>query len=382
MRPAAWPIMLAWTSTRLWCVVLLVLLPRIPFDIELYAAWGDGIAAGSFPAGDPRWQYPDPVGLLLLPIGVVDRPIPVFVAMALAADLAIMLAILRRWRRDPASSSWGPWSWALAGLWIGGVLLTRLDVFPTLLAVLALLATRPWAVGALAGLGAGLKLWPAAALAMVERRRLVAAVAGFAVALAGSFLVARLIAPAGDSFLAGQASRGLHAEAVGALPFVAASLIGHPAVLVESHGTIEVAAPAAPIVSLAVMLAGFAVIAVLAILRWTGRLGAEPVDVVAAIVLVLLASSRVLSPQFATWALGVLAIALLSPRTRLRGPAVLAATSALVAQLVYPLDLGWGTSEAPAVIAQVVRVGLWLWATCWAVAAVLRRAPQPAGGAA
>lgn len=49
-----------------------------------------------------------------------------------------------------------------------GVLLTRLDVFPALCAVLALLATRLWLVGAFAGPSAGLKPWPAATIAVVD----------------------------------------------------------------------------------------------------------------------------------------------------------------------------------------------------------------------
>ena len=375
MRPAAWPMMVVWAATRLWCVALLLLLPRTPFDVELYAAWGAGIASGSFPVDDPRWQYPDPVGLLLLPVGLVDRPIPLFVLMALAADLGIMLAILRRWRRDASASVWGPWSWALAGLWLGGVLLTRLDVFPALCAVLALLATRPWLVGAFAGIGAGLKLWPAATIAVVDRRWLAQAISGFLLSLAASVVVVRLIAPAGDTFVAGQVSRGLHAEAVGALPFVIGALVGSPATLTATHGTIEVAASAAPLVSVLVTLAGLVIMAALALLRWARHIVAEPADGVATIVLVLLASSRVLSPQFATWALAVLAVALLSTRTRLRGPAVLVAASALITQLVYPLDLGWESSGVPAVVSQVVRLGLLLWAAGWAVVSILRRNP-------
>jgi hypothetical protein len=359
-----------WVLTRVLNLVALHLLPWVPFDVVLYADWAQGLRDGSFPVADPRWQYPDLMAVILvLPTHLGVGYLTAFVALALLIDLAIMVALVIVWRR---TGGWigGLLVWALAGVWIGPVLLVRLDLFATLFAVLALVVTgRPWLSAIFSGLGTGLKVWPIVTMLAIPRRRLLPAVGAFVAALVGSALLVRLWIPAGDWFLAAQASRGLHAESVGVLPYLVRGLLGWPPTFSETNGTLELVSPWAGRIGLALTLVGLLIIAILAVLRWTDRLDhVLPADLVAVSVLVLVATGRVFSPQFYVWLGGVAAVALLDRRSVLRLPMLLVIVSAVVGQYVYPLRTGWDVQEPDAMLAQIVRLllvlsalGLALW---------------------
>jgi len=167
-------------------------------DVRLYALWSTLLAHGHFPAGDPFWQYPPGAGMLFASLAFLGpRPVASFVVLALLVDAMVLGMLIRGTlhRRAQEGDSapdglrgWhGPAAWVVGGLAIGPVLITRFDVFPTALAIAALLlAARPWASGALAGLGALLKAWPILMVATVQRRSLPpAVVAAFTVVAAG-----------------------------------------------------------------------------------------------------------------------------------------------------------------------------------------------------
>lgn len=371
-----------WALTRLWVLLLLKLLPWVPYDTQLYEAWADGLRAGSFPVNDLTWQYPDLMAIpLVLPSSLPGTYLMGFVAVALLVDAAIFTMLLVAWRRDSGSRV-GLFVWALAGIWVGPTILVRLDLLPTLFAVAALVwSARPALSAALSALGFGLKVWPAVTVLSVSRKGLLRAAAVFAGTIVVAWALTRVIFSGGDSFLGAQASRGLHAEAVPALPYVLSSLVGLPATFSETHGTIEVQGLWAPFLGIASTLLGLMVLGVLAWARWSDRLAeVPPADVVFAALLVLVASGRVFSPQFYVWLAGVGAFALLDHRTLMRIPVALVAGSAIVAQYVYPLRTGWPI-EADALWMQVLRVSLVVGAALWALAVMLRTlGRQPMAG--
>lgn len=252
----------------------------------------------------------------------------------------------------------GPWVWALAGIWIGPVLLVRLDLFVTLFAVLALVTIgRPLLSAAFSALGTGLKVWPAVGLLGLRRGRLLRAFGMFVGVLVLAELLVRLVLPSGDSFLGAQAGRGLHAESLGVFPYLIRGIAGYPPTFSESHGTLELVSRWAGTIGLILTLVGLLVVAVLAWLHWSGRLvGLLPADLVTICVLVLVAAGRVFSPQFYIWLAGLCAVALIDCRTILRLPTLFIVASAVCAMYVYPFDNGWRFGESDVLIMQSVRL--------------------------
>jgi hypothetical protein len=86
-----------------------------------------------------------------------------------------------------------------------------------------------------------------------------------------------------------------------------------------------------------VTVIGLMLLALVAWWRWRGRLDdALPGDVALTVMLVSVATSRVYSPQFNTWLVGLAAVAMLAARTRLTRPALLVIGVSLMTQVVYP----------------------------------------------
>ena len=78
-------------------------------------------------------------------------------------------------------------------------------------------------------------------------------------------------------------------------------------------------------------------VAVLVRWRWRGLLDDVPTaDVLLTLVLTAMCTSRVLSPQYALWALGLLAVCAVRPSAHVRQVGVLLVVSALAGQAVYP----------------------------------------------
>jgi hypothetical protein len=139
------------------------------------------------------------------------------------------------------------------------------------------------------------------------------------------------------SFLGNQTARGLQVESVGALPYVIYHMTGRVVDVHLSYGSMQVTMAGAEIMGTALTLLGLALIVVIAFWRLSGRLDKVPAgDVGLAVVLVSLATSRVYSPQFNVWIIGVTCAALLAGATRMRRVAVILVGVSLLTQLVYP----------------------------------------------
>jgi Glycosyltransferase family 87 len=352
-------------------------------DVDNYAAWSHYLTAkGTIPGGE-SWQYPPGAAFLML----LPRPGPgaygdSLVGLMLLFDLAGLglLALLGR----RSGNYKGVWVWLLGMPLLGTFAVLRFDLVPTTIAIAALLVIqrRPRWFGALAGLGAAIKLWPVVLLfGEWDRRRLIRAAAAAVAVLALVFGVSALAFGDPASFLGEQSGRGLQEEAVATLPWQAKAVLagGLPPRAIH-YGAWQIVGGDADTVAVALEWLGFAVLAAAA--AWW-RLRARAIragrvdladagvsrDFVFAIVLLLVVTSRVLSPQYMVWLLGLAAVVLTAGTTRLARPAWLVLGSMLLTTALF---------KAPAAI--LARDLLLLAAAidaCFAMVAVLRQPNVP-----
>jgi hypothetical protein len=262
-------------------------------------------------------------------------------------------------------------------------MVTRFDVVPTALAVLAvLLVARPILSGAAAALGAATKVWPAFMLIVLPRRSLPRGLLGFAVTGATLLVAALVLGRDALSFLSNQQSRGLQVESVGALPYEVWSLLGNEVAFRYQYGSIQVDMAGAETVGLLVTIAGVLLLGGLLMARLAGRLeAAAPGDVALTVMLVSVATSRVYSPQFNVWLVGLAAVALLDSRTRLRAVVAIVVVVSMLTQVVYP----WSatqlvTGDAFTIGVQALRIIGLILATALGLRAILQRPTAVATG--
>src|SRR5664280_1046473 len=259
-------------------------------DVVLYQGWVRGMTSGlGLPVHDERWQYPPGAAVVLLIAGLAPRYMWGLVGVVLVADAAVFFALLLRGQ--------SPLGAAVASIGV----------------VLALAAT-----GQLGG---------------------------------------------ATAFLAFQQARGLQVESVAATPFMVARAFGIGPPPVYQYGAMEVVT-AGRDVAVAVCTAGEALVLVLfaaAALRAWRRpppaAGSQPAgpptagpasaDRALALVLGLMVTSRVLSPQYLRWALGLAATAVAMGSRRQWTTAVLLLVAAAASHLVYPVLYGGVLSGRP-----------------------------------
>ena len=371
-----WIALGVWGLTRGWVLLLIWLMPWIPYDVQLYEGWYDVLRQGHIPSGDPLWQYPPWSAAPIIIVGLFPGPyLIVFLAFALVIDLVIMLTTLHR--RHTSEGAWpGVWLWATAGFWIGPVLLARLDILTAGLAVVALAAMkRPITSSILIAAGLAIKLWPAVLAAAwprleVKKRMIVVTLVSFVM-----LGISNIFWSESMDFLFKQGNRGLHAESVGASPFLLQQLLSGSYDVVERSGTSEIVSTGTATVGLSLSIFGFALVTTIVLLAWFDKLPSLPkTDVAFIALLVLVTTSRILSPQFYVWLGAVLALALLDRNTRLRPVALLVIGSALLAQYVYPLRTDFPDTDSTLI--QLLRVVLLLGACIWALRVVFVSARQ------
>jgi hypothetical protein len=233
----------------------------------------------------------------------------------------------------------------LCFLFLGRLIVCRIDVVP---ALLAFLAAAEWSVGrpirggVLAAIGGLVKLFPALAILPAGLRELsrggesrpiglVAFAVAFGVGLAGWGVLGGLGAL--DSILF-HAERGLEIGSVAAgLLMLAAPMTGDPLVLELGHGSVEIegAWTSAAVAASGCLQVAALAMTMLAIVR-SGR--RSVVRGTGALILAAIATAPVLSPQFLIWALPFV-MALDGPAGRRARP-IFAAACALTF-LIYPV---------------------------------------------
>jgi hypothetical protein len=314
-----------------------------------------------FTAGLDRtlYEYPTPVvWILALPYGVAFGSrigyLIAFIVLMLALDAVFTYALWRSTgRRHDTSIDF----WLIFVLLIGPLSYLRFDMLPAVLAGGALLAARhkPWVTGALTGLGAAVKLWPAlligAFLSYRSDRRpagLAFVIVGFGLALISLIFGgwARLISP-----LTWQSDRGLQIESIWATPLMLARAASPDQWLVDisQYQAYEIFGPGVDVwivISNLATLLGLTMIILLTIRAFRHN-GSTPVAigfVVVATVAIMTITNKTLSPQYLLWLGGPMAaLMVLEPNAsvdeqpainRMAGQLLILA---LLTQLVYPL---------------------------------------------
>lgn len=372
-------IAVTWVATRALAVVSVDVTPWMLHDLVRYRSWSVILATGTFPTADPTWQYPPGIA----PLFVAADRLHVdyrwgYTLAILVVDAVLMAALLWAHAHRPRAAWSGPWLWALAGVVVGPIMVVRFDTVPTLLAALAvLLVAHPVRSAILATLGALTKVWPLLMLLVLPRRSLPRALAAAAVTGAVVLVIVGATMDGGLSFLANQRDRGLQIESVGALPYVLWNAVGGEGNFQMAYGSVQVLMAGAQPVALALTVLGAAVVALVAWWRLRGRLETVPPgDVALAVMVASVVASRVYSPQFNVWLVGLAAVALLDRATRMRLVAALIVVVSLVTQVVYP----WSATQlkeggALAVGAQSVRITVIVIAAVLALVAI-RRQPR------
>ncbi|MER6343345.1 glycosyltransferase 87 family protein [Streptomyces sp. NPDC001595] len=332
---------------------------------RLYRNWSDHLAREGFPTDDALWQYPPGAGPVLLAPELLPglTYFQAFVVLSLAADAVITVALARAGSR-PGRTLLGPALWILALPLLLHVPLARYDLQVTAFAVVALVAlTRSTrACGAFAALGALVKVWPALVLVGVPKGRATrrawgsAAVTG---AVALGLLAVAFAHPL--AFLRQQGGRGVQIESFGGTLLGLATHAGWPGTTGYRYGALEFSGPyvsAVATASLALTAVAFALL-----LRWrlTARHWSEatPYDAALTAVLLFTVTSRVLSPQYMIWLLGLAAVCLTSRQTSQRPVAALIVAATAVTGLIYPVlydEVAASTATGCALL--VVRNGL------------------------
>ncbi|MGN5632844.1 hypothetical protein AAIO99_12395, partial [Streptomyces sp. AC154] len=215
-----------------------------------------------------------------------------------------------------------------------------------------------------------------------------ATAAGVAVVLLGACALA---APGALAFLGFQRDRGTEVESLGALVFHVWRQFGWQGRVELHYGSLEFLGPQVPLVS--TLALGLSVLAFGWLLVW--RLKARtfgvstPADAAFTAVLLFTTTSRVISPQYMLWLVGLAAVCLVFRESRMALPACLVLVATGVTQLEFPLGfVHVVTSDATGVLLMFVRNGLLVAATLIAGGrlwrdTVTRPAPEvsPAGRA-
>jgi hypothetical protein len=313
---------------------------------RLYHNWYVVLRHGGFPVHDALWQYPPGAGAVLLSPALLPglTYFQAFVVLTLACDAAITAALAFTGAR-------GHRTLLGAAVWVAGLPLllhtplARYDVQVTALAVISLLtlprSTR--ACGAFAALGALVKVWPALVLLGTPRGRMTRSALTWALAtgtVALGVLAATFANPFG--FLREQGGRGVQIESLGGTVLSFAVHAGWPGKVRYQYGAMEFTGPyvrTVAHVSLALTAIAFALLLLwrLRARRWTP---ATPYDTALAAVLLFTVTSRVISPQYMIWLLGLAAVCLTSRHTVQRPVAGLILAATAVSAVVYPVMYG------------------------------------------
>lgn len=387
--PPGLRLLAVWAVTRallLLCVfrVLTVPGPDVTSDVSfIYQGWYEVLRTGTFPLADVTWQYPPAAALAVLGPGALPflgYPAAFFL-LCLVAD-AVVTVLLGCAGGRPGRTPRGVWVWTAGVPLLGPTAYARYDLMVTAVAVAALLAGagRARTMGALAGFGALMKGWPVLLLAGVPRgratRRAWPAAAGAAGAVTLVFLVTM---PGALAFLAFQRDRGTEVESLGALVFHGARHFGWPGSVRLNYGSVEFLGPGVTLVSGLAQALSVAGLGWLVLWRVRARIwsAATAADAAFAAVLLFTTTSRVLSPQYMLWLVGVAAVCLSFRDSRMARPAGLVLVATSVTFLEFPVWFSHVVaSDALGVGLLVVRNGL-LVAAAWSACREVWRGSVP-----
>jgi hypothetical protein len=332
------------------CVLKLIVVPGpdITSDVSgIYHGWYEVLRTGAFPATDVTWQYPPAAALAMLSPALLPflDYASAFFWLVCAVDVLTLVLLMRAGRggrdaeRRPTA---GAWVWVLGVPLIGPTVYARYDMMVTAVAVAALLAAarRPRVAGALTALGAMLKVWPVLLLTGVRDRRLLAWAVGLGALVA---LGSAAFLPGSFAFLTFQRDRGTEVESLGGLVFHLARYTGHwNGEVLLNYGSVEFIGPYVDVVShvaVALTVSAFCWLLVwrLRVLRFTAATAA---DAALTAVLMFVTTSRVVSPQYLVWLVGLAAVCVTLRASVQLLPAWLVLAAAAVTGYEFPVHFG------------------------------------------
>jgi hypothetical protein len=309
---------------------------------RLYQKWARILQDGSFPIGDPTWQYPPgAAGVILSPVLVPGlNYVQAFILVTLLADAVVLVALLRAGTR-PGRTIAGAWVWVLVLPLMQYIPYARYDVIVTLFAVLALLTVgrRAWLGGGFAAVGAMIKVWPAFAVFGAPRgREIKSIVLGFVASAAALTAIAAYFLTGAFDFLHEQGSRGVEFESLGGCALLVGKMLGQPGHIEYRYGSLEFLGPHAGLVGKALL--GLSVVGFCWLLLWRLRARtfgpATAADAALTAVLVFVTTSRVISPQYFIWLAGLGAVCLTYRQTTQRAVVALLLVATALTTVEFP----------------------------------------------
>ena len=340
-------VVVSWILTR--ALIFAVALGAVPYtwrfiittEVDLYHQWSAVLLHGHFPHNDQTWQYPPgAAAVMLAPKALPTEYLSGFLALTCLADAVILLSLIVLTRRGESRA--GAWAWVAAVPLLGPLCYGRFDIIVAALAVVALVvAGRPVVSGLLLAAGVMMKLWPALLLYGVPRGRRLWAHAGVvAVGCASIWSVAALL-PGSSSFLEHQRGRGLQIESVPATAFIAARHLGWPVEYVTQFGAREVVGPGVQLAATTSLVVTLASLAGLIVWRRHSSWGpATAYDAVFVATMIVVVTSRVLSPQYMVWLAALAAVCLSQRHSSQHRVCYAVLGSVLLTQIVFPLVMG------------------------------------------
>ncbi|WP_406836932.1 glycosyltransferase 87 family protein [Streptomyces sp. AHU1] len=337
-----------WGLTRLGLLLFVAKVyvfpgPDVTSDVSvIYHGWYEVLSRGFFPLHDVTWQYPPAAALAILSPGLLpflDYPHAFFV-LAFVADLVVFGLLLYAGSRSGRTLR-GAWVWMIGVPLLGPTVYARYDLMVTAVAVAALLAgsRHPRVMGALTGFGAMVKVWPVLLLLGAVRRRAWAWAAMTAAGIAALFWATM---PGAFAFLAFQRDRGTEVESLGALVFHVARHHGWNGRVLLNYGSVEFVGHYVDEVSTAALV--LTALAFGWLLLWRLRvkrfLPHTLADAAFVAVLMFITTSRVISPQYLVWLVGIAAVCLCFRASRMLVPAVLVLVACFVTVLEFPTWFG------------------------------------------
>lgn len=358
-RSPLWALTGGWVVTRVLIALMIAGVIRISAtdvtsDVSIiYHGWNEVLRTGTFPLDDVTWQYPPGAALVILLPGLLPWSYLVnFWVLCGVCDVLATGLLLRVGRRRGRSYT-GAWVWVAGVPLLGPTVYCRYDIIVTAVAMAGLLVMlrRPALGGVLLGLGGLMKIWPVLGLTGTPRgrrtRRSWTAAAATVSAL--GFLITAGMNGAFE-FLTFQRDRGIEVESVGALPLHLARLAGvwHGQVTMN-YGSVELIGPWVGVISKVAVGATAVGFGWLLLWRWQARrwLPATAYDAALATLLVFTVTSRVISPQYLVWLVGLAAVALTVRGTTQKPVAVLILIATLLTTLEFPVLFGQVDNSQP-----------------------------------
>ncbi|MEU8982859.1 glycosyltransferase family 87 protein [Streptomyces sp. NPDC048309] len=314
--------------------------PDVTSDVNvIYQGWYEVLRHGTFPLDDVTWQYPPAAALAILSPALLPflGYAQAFFVLAFLADF-VVFALLQYAGLRAGKTSRGAWVWVIGVPLLGPTVYARYDVMVTAVAVAALLAgaRHPRVMGALVGFGAMLKVWPVLLLVGAVRRR---AWAAAVVTVGGIAAVFAVTMPGAFSFLTFQRDRGTEVESLGSLVFHVARQYGWDGQVLLNYGSVEFLGPYVDVVSTAALALTGLAFGWLLLWRLCAKrfLPHTLADAAFVAVLMFTTTSRVISPQYMVWLVGLAAVCLCFRGSRMTLPVGLVLAACFVTVLEFPI---------------------------------------------